>query len=70
MDVCFTKDKKLVVHHDSNLARTCGVSDDIECLEYEKLPNFLPKVALDFAFRLYIEQTEGLRIPLLEDIFK
>jgi glycerophosphoryl diester phosphodiesterase len=54
MDVCFTKDKKLVVHHDSNLARTCGVADHIESLEYEKLPNFLPKIALDFAFRLYM----------------
>lgn len=26
LDVCLTKDKKLVVHHDSSLSRTCGVS--------------------------------------------
>lgn len=24
LDVCFTKDKKLVVHHDHDLARTCN----------------------------------------------
>lgn len=29
MDVCFTKDGKLVVHHDSNLLRTCGVGTHI-----------------------------------------
>lgn len=29
MDVCFTKDLKLVVHHDSNLIRTCGIDKKI-----------------------------------------
>ena len=70
MDICFTKDKKLVVHHDSNLIRTCGVGTNIEELEYEQLPDFLPRVVLDFAFRMHMEETEGLRIPLLADVFK
>lgn len=34
MDVCYTKDGKLVVHHDSDLFRTCGTSTRIEELEY------------------------------------
>jgi glycerophosphoryl diester phosphodiesterase len=53
MDVCFTKDRKLVVHHDSNLVRTCGLQDFIEHIEYDKLPNFQAKVPLDFAYRQY-----------------
>ena len=26
LDAVLTKDKKLVIHHDANLARTCGVN--------------------------------------------
>lgn len=29
LDVCLTKDKKLVVHHDSTLSRTCGINREI-----------------------------------------
>ncbi len=70
MDVCFTKDKKLVVHHDSNLVRTCGVHTHIEDLQHKDLPSFLPKVALDFAVKLHMEETADLKIPLLEEVFK
>jgi len=40
LDVCLTKDKKLVVHHDSNTSRTCGVNIDISECNYEDLPKF------------------------------
>lgn len=29
LDVCLTKDKKLVVHHDATLSRLCGKSSPI-----------------------------------------
>jgi glycerophosphoryl diester phosphodiesterase len=29
LDICVTKDGKLVVHHDTNLKRTCGVDKHI-----------------------------------------
>jgi glycerophosphoryl diester phosphodiesterase len=40
MDVCETKDKILVVHHDKSLLRTCGVDKNIEDLNYDELPKF------------------------------
>lgn len=49
MDVCETKDKVLVVHHDHSLLRTCGVNKMIEDLNYEELPKFQDEIELDFA---------------------
>jgi glycerophosphoryl diester phosphodiesterase len=34
LDVCFTKDKQLVVNHDSNLLRTTGKNVDISELNF------------------------------------
>lgn len=41
LDVCITKDKKMVVNHDVSLKRTCGVDKDITELNYDELPRLL-----------------------------
>lgn len=41
LDVCLTKDKKLVVHHDATLIRLCGKSHSIHEINYEDLPPYL-----------------------------
>ena len=38
LDVCITKDKQLVVHHDSHLNRLCGVDEEIQNLNANELP--------------------------------
>ena len=40
LDVCLTKDKQLVVHHDANVLRTCGKPIAISDCNYEDLPHF------------------------------
>lgn len=40
MDVCQTKDKILVVHHDKNLIRTTGIDKCIDQVDYNELPTF------------------------------
>ena len=40
LDVCLTKDKQLVVHHDANVSRTTGKSIFISECNYEDLPRF------------------------------
>lgn len=49
MDVCETKDGILVVHHDEDLSRTCGVSKHISDFNYEELPPFKQEITLNFA---------------------
>lgn len=38
MDVCLTKDKQIVVIHDSSLLRMCGVDKHVEEYDYKDLP--------------------------------
>ena len=40
LDVCLTKDKNIVVIHDSNLKRMCGISNEVEKYNYKDLPKF------------------------------
>jgi glycerophosphoryl diester phosphodiesterase len=40
MDVCETKDGILVVHHDQELLRTCGVSGFVWDYNFKDLPPF------------------------------
>lgn len=40
MDVCLTKNGKLVVHHDSSLQRTCNRTEHIHHFDFEDLPMF------------------------------
>ena len=41
LDVCLTKDKKLVVHHDATLMRLCGKALSIEETNFADLPPYL-----------------------------
>ena len=41
LDVCLTKDKKLVVHHDATLIRLCGKALSIEETNFADLPPYL-----------------------------
>lgn len=59
MDVCFTKDKMLVVHHDESLERTCGVNQKIPQLEYKDLPPFLNEVQVDFSGKELLMKTNN-----------
>ena len=44
LDVCLTKDKQLVVHHDANVLRTCGEPIKISDCNYEDLPRFKKEI--------------------------
>lgn len=44
LDVCLTKDKKLVVHHDATLKRLCGKGFLIEETHYVDLPPYLDMI--------------------------
>ncbi len=49
MDVCETKDGVLVVHHDHDLERTCGVKGSIRDYAFKDLPLFKKEIELNFA---------------------
>ncbi|NLY98100.1 MAG: glycerophosphodiester phosphodiesterase [Clostridiaceae bacterium] len=55
LDVQLTKDQKLVVFHDNDLERMCGVKKKVDDLTYEELLQYPLKGG-------------GDRIPLLEDV--
>lgn len=56
LDVQLTKDKYLVVHHDGNLRRVCGVDRNIRDLTYEEL--------------CAIALPDGTRVPLLTEVLE
>ena len=49
MDVCLTKDKQIVVIHDSSLLRMCGVNKHVEEFNYKDLPHLIPEIPYDFS---------------------
>jgi glycerophosphoryl diester phosphodiesterase len=49
MDVCVTKDGVLVVHHDSDLRRTCGVDRLVGELDTHELPLMQDEIEVHFA---------------------
>ena len=63
LDVQQTKDRQIVVSHDSNLARVTGVNKDIIDMTYEEISK------LD-AGSFFNEKFKGEKIPLLEDVLK
>ena len=65
--MCLTKDKKLVVHHDATVSRTCGKNISIAECNYEDLPRF-KKEFQSFAGPMLI--SEENKIPLLEEMFQ
>jgi glycerophosphoryl diester phosphodiesterase len=66
MDVCFTKDEVLVVHHDLDLHRTCGVPGKISEMSYSELPRLKNEIELQFAEQGRTIKTNGEAIPTLE----
>lgn len=55
LDIQFTADKQIVVFHDSDLARMCGVNKRVDSLTYDELQQYT---------LLHSDQ----RIPLLSDV--
>lgn len=68
MDVMPTKDNQLVVHHDLDLVRTCGVARVVKETMYEDLPRFRDEFPLHFGE----EKGRGNnnKIPLLREVFE
>lgn len=70
LDLQTTRDGVIVVSHDSELSRTCGVAAEISDLTFSELGRadagwgFSPAGDGDFPFR-----GRGLRIPALEEVF-
>ena len=69
LDICITQDGQLVVHHDANLQRTCGVDQLISETNYKELPPFKETIEAFGSDGLTI-RTVSNKIPLLEDLFK
>jgi len=66
MDVQFTKDKQLIVHHDSNTARICGVDRVIAQTDYADLPT-IPDGSRIPLFSDFLAMVAG-RVPLVVEI--
>lgn len=68
LDVCLTKDKQIVVCHDPNLLRLCGVDREVSSYNYEDLPPLLD------SYQPYGREepmkTTNNRMPLLEKVFE
>ncbi len=65
LDVHLTKDKKVVVCHDSDIKRTSNGEGLIEEMTYEEL------CAYDFGYpAVFGKRFEGERIPLLEEVYR
>lgn len=48
LDCHLTKDRHVVVAHDTNLMRTCSVNKSIKELEYQELPLMETRIPIDF----------------------
>uniref|UniRef100_A0A8C8DVY5 Glycerophosphodiester phosphodiesterase domain containing 1 n=2 Tax=Oryzias sinensis TaxID=183150 RepID=A0A8C8DVY5_9TELE len=69
LDCHLTRDEQVVVSHDSNLQRVCGVNAEIANVAYAELPPYLCKLGVTFQKECVCEGGEDKRIPLLRDIF-
>uniref|UniRef100_A0A8C6LE05 Glycerophosphodiester phosphodiesterase domain containing 1 n=1 Tax=Nothobranchius furzeri TaxID=105023 RepID=A0A8C6LE05_NOTFU len=69
LDCHLTKDEQVVVSHDTNLQRVCGVEADISSMTYAELPPYLCKLGVTFQKECFCEGGEDKRIPLLRDVF-
>lgn len=68
LDVQLTKDGRLVVHHDGNLKRVCGVDRDIRDMTYEELCAVpLPDGSKVPLFQEVLELVDG-RAPLIVEV--
>ncbi|KAM9733936.1 lysophospholipase D GDPD1 [Menidia menidia] len=69
LDCHMTKDEQVVVSHDANLRRVCGINADISNVAYAELPPYLCKLGVTFQKECFCEGGEDKRIPLLRDVF-
>ncbi|KAL4512718.1 hypothetical protein ABPG72_020555 [Tetrahymena utriculariae] len=71
LDVCMTKDKQIIVIHDDNLKRMCGVGKLTEEFDYKDLPKFQEVIHLDFSVggKVYSKDYKNPYIPTLEEVF-
>lgn len=65
MDVCETKDGELVVHHDLDLLRSCGVRGQVKEYDLGELPGFKEEVEVQFAEEGRVTRRRGESIPTL-----
>ncbi|KAJ3115620.1 Lysophospholipase D gdpd1 [Phlyctochytrium bullatum] len=69
LDVYMTKDKQVVVFHDSNLERLCGLPNKrIGDYEYSSLPPLLIPPYLK-GKKEVVDDPDSTRIPRLEELF-
>lgn len=69
MDVQMTADNVLVVYHDNNLKRVCGVDKDIRELTYEEVKELRP-MAKEYpilTFKEFLDLVGG-RVPVLVEV--
>uniref|UniRef100_A0A3P9Q113 Glycerophosphodiester phosphodiesterase domain containing 1 n=1 Tax=Poecilia reticulata TaxID=8081 RepID=A0A3P9Q113_POERE len=69
LDCHLTKDEQVVVSHDGNLTRLCGINANISDLTYTELPPYLCKLGVTFQRECFCEGGEDKSIPLLRDVF-
>lgn len=69
MDVQMTLDNVLVVYHDDNLKRVCGVDKDIRDVTYEELKTLRPngKNYPIMTFKEFLDFVDG-KVPLLVEV--
>ena len=64
-----TKDKQIVVVHDSHLKRICGVDKYKKDLNYKEIPQIQDNFLLHFSKEMKdTTKYEDRRIPLFEDV--
>ena len=64
-DVMLTSDNRVVVFHDKNTKKICGVSKDIAKTPWEDLQNLTVKLS-----KTNLPEYEGRKIPLLKDLLE
>lgn len=73
LDCHLTADRQVVVSHDQNLMRVCGLNVDISKTPYSDLPLLKKEISVDFDLeRNYIGSgiPEERKIPLLQEVFQ
>lgn len=69
MDVCFSKDKKVVVIHDLDLHRLCGINKNVSDYDYKDLPRIQDKIEMHFCDDIFdATKCEDRRFPLFEEV--
>ena len=69
LDVCLSKDGKVVIIHDSHLKRISGIDKKVHDLNYEDLPKIKDTVPVHFDWSEYdATNWEDKTLPLFDDL--